>query len=132
MKTLAAAMILTAIAAAPSTARDRNHVPAATVTGSARSCIPLRAIRDSQVRSDSVIDFMTSRDKGYRVTIDPPCPGLGFDRAFSYKTSLSQLCAQDIITVLRQDGGLTPGASCGLAPFQPIQLVPTPRPQSRR
>ena len=119
---LSAALLFAALAAAPSTARDRDEVPAARTTGPARDCVPLAGLRDSQVRNDRVIDFMTSGRKGYRVTLDQTCPGLGFDRAFSYSTSLSQLCKQDIITVLRQGGGLQAGASCGLAPFQPIEL----------
>lgn len=123
-KLLPLALLAIAVAVAgPSVARDRNEVPAATSIGPAVTCIPLRSIRDSQVRNDQVIDFMTSGRKGYRVTLDQPCPSLGFERAFAYKTSLSQLCSQDIITVLRQAGGLTQGASCGLSPFQPITLA---------
>ena len=118
-----AALIVAALTAAPSTARDRNTVPSATVTGPAQDCVSIPRLRHSEVRNDRVIDFMTTARKGYRVTLDRACPGLGFDRAFSYSTSLSQLCKQDIITVLRQGAGLQRGASCGLAPFQPIELV---------
>jgi hypothetical protein len=91
--------------------------------GKAQTCIPIRAIRETRVRSDQVIDFVMSGRRTYRVTLPQPCPQLGFERSFSYSTSLSQLCSQDIITVLRQAGGLQPGASCGLAPFQPVRLA---------
>lgn len=38
-----------------------------------------------------------------------------------YRTSLSQLCDLDMITVLNDFGsGFTPGASCGLGRFYPI------------
>ncbi len=106
-------------------ARDRNAVPAAPPAGPSRNCVPITQLRDSLVRSDRVIDFRTTggRDRYYRVTLPQSCPGLGFERRFSYATSIGQLCAQDIITVLYQDGGLTRGASCGLAPFQPVTIT---------
>ena len=68
-----------------------------------------------------MIDFLSSSRRGWRVTLPQACPQLGFERRFAYATSLSQLCASDIITVL-QSPGVGRGASCGLAPFQPITL----------
>ena len=120
---IASSLILVGLAAAPSTARDRNAVPAATPTGPAQSCVRLTELRESRVRNDRVIDFITIGRKAYRVTLPDACPGLGFERAFSYKTSLSELCQQDIITVFHQGPGASRGASCGLAPFQPIELA---------
>jgi hypothetical protein len=120
---IAAALTLAAIAAAPSTARDREEVPPATPTGPAVDCVPIRSLGSSAVRNDRVIDFLGTGGRGYRVTLPDACPGLGFEQAFSYRTSLSQLCKQDIITVIRQGGGGIPGPSCGLAEFQPIQLA---------
>lgn len=122
MRILFPLALLTAALAAPGAARDRKAVPAATPSGKAQSCIPIRSIRESLVRSDRVIDFRMNGNRYYRVTLDQPCPQLGFERRFSYATSLSQLCAQDIITVL-QTGPLMRGASCGLAPFQPVTLA---------
>jgi hypothetical protein len=119
--------ILLAILALPVlAAADRaDRVPAATPAGEARSCIPINQIRESRVRSDRVIDFVMRgrKPQAYRVTLDQPCPSLGFEQRFAYGTSLSRLCAQDIITVLFQSPGLTRGASCGLAPFQPVTLT---------
>jgi len=105
-------------------AADRpDRVPTATPIGPTQNCIPLQQIRQSLVRSDSVIDFvMRGRQRVYRVTLDQPCPRLGFEQRFSYATTLSQLCAQDIITVLNITGPPS-GASCGLAPFQPVTLA---------
>lgn len=94
----------------------------ARVTGPARTCVPLAQIRNSRVRSDRVIDFSTGAGRtAYRVVLDRPCPQLGFEERFTYSTSLSQLCAQDIITVL-QGPTIMRGASCGLAPFTPVEL----------
>ena len=108
---------------APGDARApaRDSVPAATPAGRPQSCIPIQSIRESLVRSDSVIDFRTNGNRIYRVTLPQGCPGLGFERRFSYATLLSQLCAQDIITVFSQSPPMR-GASCGLAPFQPVTL----------
>lgn len=116
-----AALALAAVAS-PGAARDRDEIPAATLDGEPRNCVPLRSLRESLVRSDRIIDFRISGNRYYRVTLPQACPGLNFERRFSYKTSLSQLCAQDIITVL-QSTPPTPGASCGLAPFQPVTIA---------
>ena len=116
-----AAIALTA-AAAPGAARDLDAVPDATPTGPARSCVPLTQLRESLVRNDRVIDFRIGGDRYYRVTLPQGCPGLGFEKRFAYETSLSQLCAQDIITVLRTTP-IMRGASCGLAEFQPVTIA---------
>ncbi len=107
-------------AAAP--ARDRPVVPVATPAGAPRTCLPIQAIEESLVRSDRVIDFRTSGRKLYRVTLPQGCPGLGSERRFGYATSIGQLCAQDLITVLYASGPAR-GASCALAPFQPVTLA---------
>jgi hypothetical protein len=116
------AAVAAAAIAAPGAARDRNAVPEATPTGPSRTCVPLRDLHESRVRSDSIIDFRIAGDRYYRVTLPQACPGLNFERSFSYSTSIGQLCAQDIITVVRN---VTPmrGASCGLAPFQPVRIA---------
>ncbi|WP_037523901.1 hypothetical protein [Sphingomonas sp. Mn802worker] len=124
MRYAALAACCLVLLAVPGAARDRNQVPAATPIGPARNCVPLAQLRDSLVRSDRVIDFRASgRDRYYRVTLPQSCPGLESERRFSYATLLSQLCAQDIITVLYQGGGPMRGAGCGLAPFQPVTIA---------
>jgi hypothetical protein len=90
-------------------------------TGQAVSCIPLSTIRSTQVRDDRTIDFVTNGRKIYRNTLPNSCPSLGFERRFAYKTSTSQLCSVDVITVLWSGTGLQPGASCGLGQFQPME-----------
>ena len=102
--------------------RDRNAVPVAVPDGAPRSCVPITQLRDSLVRNNRVIDFRVAGDRYYRVTLPQDCPGLGFERRFAYATSLSQLCQQDIITVLYQNP-IQRGASCGLAPFQPVRIA---------
>lgn len=126
MRTLA--LIITASLLAGGSAatakREPKAPPEATETGPAVDCIAIVQIRESRVRNDQVIDFRGSGKKWYRNTLPSSCPGLGFEERFLYKTSLSQLCSVDIITVLHSTGGrLTQGASCGLGKFQPVELV---------
>ena len=103
-------------------AADPNRVPDATPTGKPQSCIPLYAIRNTEVRSDRVIDFITSGGRAYRNVLPQDCPTLGFEERFSYETSLSQLCSTDIITVL-YTSPVSRGPSCGLGTFQPVTLT---------
>ncbi len=94
----------------------------------AQSCVDLQSIRESRVRSDQVIDFYMIDGSVLRNTLPNSCPQLGFERAFTYATSLSQLCSVDIITVIIQGGGPSRGASCGLGQFTPIssELIKAP------
>ena len=111
----------TAAAAAP------KPPPEAKVIGPDVNCVNIRNIRQTNVRDDKTIDFMMNGNKVYRNTLPNSCPQLGFERAFSYRTSQSQLCNVDIITVLVQSGGVRMGASCGLGKFTPVELVAKPR-----
>ena len=119
-KLLLTATLLAAATVADARGRDS---PVATPTGEAVSCLRLTDIRETRVRSDSVIDFITRGNKVYRNTLPNSCPSLGFEEKFAYATSTSQLCNVDIITVLQSGGGLSRGASCGLGDFQPVQLA---------
>ena len=101
--------------------RDRM-VPEA-VTGAPVSCIPLNAIRETQVRDGRTIDFLSGSRRGWRNVLPAQCPSLAFERAVTDSTSLSQLCSTDIIRVLAQFGGRPrPAAACGLGQFTPIEL----------
>jgi hypothetical protein len=116
------AILSLAMIAGAATARDRNAIPEATPVGDPVSCVSLQNIRSTQVHGDSTIDFHMGGGKVYRNTLPNSCPSLGFEERFLYKTSLSQLCSVDIITVL-QSPGLSQGASCGLGKFQPVKLA---------
>jgi hypothetical protein len=121
----AATITLAGCAARQSDSADRNaRAPAVKVVGDAQSCIPRSQVRQSVVRSDQIIDFEMRGGKIYRVTMPTRCPGLGFERAFAYETSIDQLCGADIIYVLMNVGGVPQrGAGCGLAPFVPVEYV---------
>lgn len=103
----------------------RSDIPKAKVVGKAVNCLPLQTIRESQVRDDWTIDFRTNGGQWYRNTLPNRCSSLGFERAFAYQTSLTQLCNVDIITVIVNNGGPGPinRGACGLGEFTPVELV---------
>jgi len=108
-------------------ARDGRgkDVPAARIVGEPVNCIPIRTIQESRVRDDWTIDFRVGGNRWYRNSLPNRCSSLGLERAFSYSTSLSQLCNVDIITVISSSGGPGPinRGSCGLGEFTPVELV---------
>ncbi|MCW3835127.1 DUF6491 family protein [Sphingomonas canadensis] len=115
---IAAGLLLAA--AAP--ASQKNEAPEATPDGEAVSCLSLSQIRETKVRNDKVIDFVTSGNKVYRNELPSACPGLGFSKAFVHKSSTSNYCSTDTITVFDSSSHI-PGATCGLGKFQPVKLV---------
>lgn len=88
--------------------------------GPEKMCLQLRDIRNSNVIDDQTIDFVTRNGDVYRNRLPNSCPQLGFERAFSYATSITQLCSVDIITVFMNGQPQLRGASCGLGMFTPI------------
>jgi hypothetical protein len=125
MKKLLATTTALALSLSTAVARDRSAVPDAVPDGKPVSCVQTTNIRSTSVHGDSVIDFHMLGGKVYRNTLPMSCPSLGFEERFLYRTSTSQLCSVDIITVL-QSPGLSQGASCGLGQFQPVKLTKTP------
>ena len=123
MRILLAAFAIAFVAAPGTAGQKRDQVPGATPVGKPIDCLRLSNIRTTKVRGDHTIDFVTRSGKVYRNDMDGlRCPGLGFEKRFAYKTSLSQLCSSDTITVLHEPG-LSRGASCGLGTFQPVKLA---------
>jgi hypothetical protein len=128
MKNLILIAVLGAtLSASPAIAKKRE-IPIATPTGAAVNCISIPQIRETRVRSESVIDFRAGGKKWYRNILPNSCPSLGFEERFSYRTSLNQLCAVDTIAVLQTYGGhLQEGPRCGLGKFQPVELAKVAR-----
>ena len=127
-RSIGATLIAFGVASCTPMAQGGNNghgkdVPAARPIGKAQSCIPIAQISESRVRDDWTIDFRMAGRKWYRNTLPYRCSSLGFERAFSYSTSLSQLCSTDIITVIQSNAPQMMRGSCGLGPFQPVELV---------
>jgi hypothetical protein len=97
--------------------------PAAKIVGEAESCVPVNLLRESRIRDDWTIDFTRGGNRAWRVTLPNRCSGLKSADAFTYATSLSQLCSTDIIHVLERWGSdLRRGAGCGMGKFVPVEL----------
>ena len=126
---LTAALMLGACAVDPEAEAARTQAaldaaPPASVKGPGQSCINRDQVRNTVVRSDRVIDFEMQGGKVYRSTLPARCPGLEWDRAITYETSINQLCTQQIVYALQTIGGtLQRGAGCSLGEFVPIEYV---------
>lgn len=121
MRTIVVATGLLLVAGAAQA--QRTKVPPATVIGPDVMCVQMPTIRQTLVRDDKTIDFVMRDGRWFRNTLPNRCPQLGFERAFSYQTSITQLCNVDIITVIVQGAGSRQGASCGLGKFTPIEPI---------
>ena len=104
----------------PRQAANARALAEARPIGEAQDCIQTNRIRTTRVRDRQTIDFEMIDGSVLRNRLPIECPGLAFEERFSYRTSLARLCSVDTITVLQSDGSR--GASCGLGPFQPIEL----------
>ena len=99
--------------------------PAANVVGEPQICIQRTAYRETRIRDDWTIDFMRDSTRGWRNTLPNRCPGLRSADAFTFRTSINQICNTDIINVLQIVGGRpVQGAGCGLGQFVPIEIQP--------
>lgn len=107
----------------PARTRD-DKVPAATKVGEPVNCIQPSRIRSTDVHSNKVIDFEMDNGDVYRNTLSNACPSLGFEKRFSYSTSINRLCSVDIIYPLQNYGdSLQRGAGCGLGNFQKVEIT---------
>ena len=91
-------------------------------TGEYRNCVPLRQIRSTNAVDDRHILVRVGSDY-YLNRLSGRCAGI--DRNFNriqYKTSLNQLCQNEIITVVDNSQGFTIG-SCGLGKFEKLLKV---------
>lgn len=85
-------------------------------------CIALSRIDNVDVLDNKRIVFEMVGGGYYLNELPHACPGLRRDSAIMYRTSLSELCDLDVITVLDSlGGGLRPGASCGLGRFHAME-----------
>lgn len=101
------------------------QTPAAPATPAPiRDCLSLAQIQSSNVVDDQTIDFRLRDGSTWRNRLPYSCPTLGFERAFSYSTSIPQLCHVDMIRVIVQSNPSMQGASCGLGKFERLPDTP--------
>lgn len=84
-------------------------------------CIQLTQIRDTKVIDDQNILVYAGPNRVYKNHLPHKCNGLRNADSYMYKTSLSQLCSLDVITILNRYGSaFSQGPSCGLGKFELI------------
>ena len=91
------------------------------VTGETEQCLSLTSIRQSKPLDDYNILFETRGNETYLSRLPTRCSGLGFNRAFTYSTSLTKLCNTDIITVIDSNNPSSRRGSCGLGIFEKLE-----------
>lgn len=97
---------------------DNEELP---VVPGTRDCVSLGRIDRTRIVNDSTILFYMLGSDVYVNHLPRRCNGLKRMDAFSYETSIGQLCSLDIIRGLRRLGGsFTPAAACGLGKFVPV------------
>lgn len=124
MKAVLALAASVALLSACQTSEERAEIRRAALVdvapvGSPVDCIETNRIRQTHVRSDSVIDFEMIDGKVFRNTLDTSCPQLGLEQRIAYRSMIGRLCSIDTITVLSRGG--PPGPTCGLSTFQQIR-----------
>lgn len=84
-------------------------------------CLSISRIKDIDIIDDQTLVFKMNGRKMYLNELPHRCPGLSRNETIMYRTSTSQLCDLDVITVLNSMGrGYMPGASCGLGRYSLI------------
>ena len=119
MKTLTIVLAVAGIAAGLPAVAEEGAVAKSVAIGERVNCLDLARIRNTRVIDDRAILFYMHGNEVYRNTLPHQCPQLGFEKTFTYSTSLPHLCSTDIITVLFASQ-LQQGASCGLGMFEKI------------
>ena len=119
---LTAVLTLPLLTVADEEAADSEAAATAeALTGEALNCVSLGRIRQTDIVDDQTILFYMRGPEIYVNRLPRRCPGLRIAGSFSYKTSLTELCNTDVITVIRSLGvGPSLGPTCGLGMFQPI------------
>lgn len=111
---------LAAVQAGEKASKDDKYI--IKTVGEPKSCIIRSNIRSTDVIDNQTIDFKMRNGDIYRNKLPSKCSGLGFDEAFSYRTSTNQLCNVDIIRPLDNTAGrIETRGACGLGKFQQIE-----------
>ena len=85
------------------------------------TCLDVVRIKETKVLDDQTILFETYGGAVYISRLPARCIGLRNAEGFSYRSSISKLCKQDIIEIV--DQGPFRGSRCGLGEFTQIKGV---------
>jgi len=84
-------------------------------------CIDTRRISSTRIVDNRNILFYMRGSDIYHNELPRKCMGLRSGKTISYRTSLSRLCSNDLITLLDSFGmGMSRGPSCGIGKFRPV------------
>ncbi len=84
-------------------------------------CVDLIRIDHTDILDSKHMLFTMIDKRQYLNTLPVGCPGLRPNDPYLTRTTLTELCDLDIITVLHPTGvGFMQGPSCGLGMFQPV------------
>ncbi|MGE0408012.1 MAG: DUF6491 family protein [Amphiplicatus sp.] len=124
---LASAIAISAVACATAAPRNDMSEEAAKKlagfepTGEKVNCLGLQRVDQIDPLSENMFLIRSGADDYYLNEVSGRCSGAdsNFNR-LQYKTSLSQLCRGEIITVVDNSSGFTVG-SCGLGDFERLR-----------
>ena len=84
-------------------------------------CIDTRRISNTRIVDKQNILFYMRGGVIYHNELPRACMGLRNGKTISYRTSLSRLCSNDLITLLDNFGmGMSRGPSCAIGKFRPV------------
>ena len=84
-------------------------------------CIDTRRISNTRIVDKQNILFYMRGGVIYHNELPRACMGLRTGKTISYRTSLSRLCSNDLITLLDNFGmGMSRGPSCAIGKFRPV------------
>jgi Family of unknown function (DUF6491) len=84
-------------------------------------CIDTRRISSTRIVDNQNILFYMRGSDIYHNELPRACMGLRSGKTISYRTSLSRLCSNDLITLLDSFGmGMSRGPSCAIGKFRPV------------
>lgn len=84
-------------------------------------CLNLKRIDRIEILDEEKLLFHMTGDEVYVNALPHRCTSLDRRDTLMYRTSSSQLCSLDVITVLEPLGfGFSPGISCGLGKFYAV------------
>jgi hypothetical protein len=89
--------------------------------GERKMCLDVVRIKETRILDDQTILLETYGGAVYISRLPAPCTGLRIGGGFSYNTSISKLCKQDIIQGVGTGSGIT--SKCGMGEFILIKDV---------
>jgi len=96
----------------------RGYEPA----GPPLSCVPLRQLHGNKSAGEGAIVFSAAGGRRYVNRPSAGCPQMQFGRHLQFRTSGSQICRGEIVTVVEPSFGGDFG-SCVLGDFEPYRRV---------